>query len=108
MKEKAKGGVWQRGYMCHHFKVNGKTLGTVNLGPLKFWDRVYRWSCPEANLRGGSSSLVAAKQAVEHVVRSGVYQPDLFGFSEVSTSGAATPPAPKRKRLKSALAGTHL
>lgn len=68
--------VWERGYFSHSYRKGSAKLGAVKLGPKGEWDGVYRW---EAGTHfGETSTLAAAKQAVEQVVAFGASQIGLF------------------------------
>src|SRR5215510_14773423 len=74
--KKAKQAFWERGYLSHGYWYGKDRLGTVELGPKKDWDGVYRWR--SGNHAGEAGSLEEAKRAVEQAALSGASQLKLF------------------------------
>jgi hypothetical protein len=77
--KKARQAFWERGYLSHGYWYGKQRLGTVELGPKKEWDGVYRWSA--GNHAGETGSLEEAKRAVEQAALAGASQLGLFDKS---------------------------
>ena len=74
--KKARQAFWERGYLSHGYWLGKERLGSVELGPKKEWDGVYRWRA--GNHAGETGSLEEAKRAVEQAALIGASQLKLF------------------------------
>ncbi|HTQ73977.1 MAG TPA: hypothetical protein VMI74_06795 [Burkholderiales bacterium] len=77
--KKARQAFWERGYLSHGYWYGRERLGTIELGPKKEWDGIYRWRAGDH--AGECASLEEAKRAVEQAALVGASQPDLFDKS---------------------------
>ena len=75
----ARQAFWERGYLSHGYWYGKERLGTVELGPKKEWDGIYRWRV--GNHAGESATLEGAKRAVEQAALTGASQLRLFDRS---------------------------
>ncbi|HET7199228.1 MAG TPA: hypothetical protein VFI80_00235 [Burkholderiales bacterium] len=74
--KKARQAYWERGYLSHGYWLGKERLGSVELGPKKEWDGVYRWRA--GHHAGESATLDEAKRSVELAALVGASQLKLF------------------------------